>query len=136
MADPKQLQQLPRILVYGVTGGLAGTLIAPQVLPLVFPNGKPSGWPDGLIVLLASLFMLGGMLAGIWLSGAVAAKRPAVATARSKRSLLWRIPALAVFLLVMLAANTLVATRLTVSLTGAKPETAAPLQKQLPPGLL
>lgn len=123
-----RLRQLPLLLVYTLTGGLAGTLAANLLLPAIFAYSKPEGWPDGLILILASFPMLAGMLAGIWLHGAVAAKRQDTGTAMTNRSLLWRIPAFAVFTLAMFTAIVLAGTKLSNSLTAGQAETATPQQ--------
>lgn len=123
-----RLRQLPLLFVYTLTGGLAGTLAANLLLPATIPAGKPPGLPDGLIVILASLPMLGGMLAGIWLHGAVAAKRQNSRTAITKRSLLWRIPAFAVFALAMFTAIVVTGSKLSISLAAGHAEAAVPQQ--------
>ncbi|MFY0309517.1 hypothetical protein ACFMBG_06430 [Leisingera sp. D0M16] len=123
-----RLRQLPLLFVYTLTGGLAGTLAANLLFPAAFPAGKPDGWPDGLIVILASLPMLAGMLAGIWLYGAVAAKRQDTGAAITKRSLVWRIPAFSIFALIMLAAIVATGSKLSVSLTAGRAETGTPQQ--------
>ncbi|UWQ42670.1 hypothetical protein K3718_06160 [Leisingera aquaemixtae] len=128
MRDNTRLRQFPLLITCTLTGGLAGTLAANLLLPTVFPDGKPESWPDGLIVILASLPMLGGMLAGIWLHGAVAAKRQNSGTAITRRSLLWRIPAFSVFALALFTAMVAAGSKLSVSLTAGYAEAAEPQQ--------
>lgn len=128
MNKTTRLRQLPLLFVYTLTGGLAGTLAANLLLPAILPHSEPEGWPDGLIVILASFPMLTGMLAGIWLHGAVAAKRKDTGTAMTNRSLLWRIPAFAVFSLAMFTAIVLAGTKLSISLTAGHAEATTPQQ--------
>ncbi|QDI76278.1 MULTISPECIES: hypothetical protein [Leisingera] len=128
MRNNTRLRQIPFLITCTLTGGLAGTLAANLLLPTVFPDSKPESWPDGLIVILASLPMLGGMLAGIWLHGAVAAKRQNSGTAITRRSLLWRIPAFSVFALALFTAMVAAGSKLSVSLTAGYAEAAEPQQ--------
>lgn len=128
MSTATRLRQLPLLFVYSLTGGLTVTLAANLLLPAVLPDGKLEGWPDGLIVILASLPMLGGMLAGVRLYGAAAARQQDTGRAITRRSLLWRIPAYSLFALAMFAALVAAGTQLSNALSAGRAGTATPQQ--------